>query len=414
MRAQPGAVLIQPAPQGGPFADQSLVSHIHRALAHGDQAGLGQHPQDSLDPRGILVGGDQLGQRRAAAGVLGILLQLGQAQKDAAGDGLLLGGELLAIDRLGGLGDGPAHPARLGIALQGHHPPAAALPGLQQRVGEQRQRPRLIAHVAQDELHQAPLEAPSAPPGGFLDGPAQLVGAHRPDVRLVPFERLAQGNVLRAGGVESRRAGRSPRQHPARLPATALSSVCTKAWRSASSRQRVKSSSNWSTTNRRCGAPRRLRVWRTARFRLCTSRGQVRQQGARRRHRAQVAGEAGGQRLQRVRGGGDDLQRPMGATSGGQRAIGQRLAALQRGEQPGAQQRGFAAAGGRRPPPAAGIHPPLWRGEGARSRPTRRAVSSSRPKNSSASASIEVLQALEGRLAGGRRLVEGDGKARPR
>ncbi len=207
VQAQVFAVGVQPLLEGRPLADQGLVGHLGPIQVGAHQAGGGQHLQHGLHIRLLLGVGGQLVQAGAAAGVLHALAQLGQAQEDAPGDGL--GGRRQpAVHVLGGAGDGLAHPTGGGVAAQGQGAPLAALPGLQQGVGEQRQRPLLLAHLVQDQVHQPGLELPGAAAAGAgrlgrrLDGLAQLVRRHGSDVGLVGLQRLAQPVVLGAAVVE--------------------------------------------------------------------------------------------------------------------------------------------------------------------------------------------------------------------
>ncbi len=82
----------------------------------------------------IGCGRHQLAKRRPAAGVLGALAQLGQAQEDIAGDLLLHGGQLAVVDPLGRFGDRPAHPAGFRVSPQVHQVGTAPLPGFEQRM----------------------------------------------------------------------------------------------------------------------------------------------------------------------------------------------------------------------------------------------------------------------------------------
>ena len=83
-----------------------------------------------------------------------------------------------------GVGDGPAHAARLGIAGQGQGAPLAAFPGLEQGMGKQRQCAGLVADLAEDQVHQTRLKGVIAERSRPFDRPAQLGGAHRTDIFL--------------------------------------------------------------------------------------------------------------------------------------------------------------------------------------------------------------------------------------
>ncbi len=81
-------VLVQPAAQGRPLADQGLVGDLDGILVGRDQPGIDQRFEDTFHGRFFFGIGDQLHGRHPAPGVLGALPQLGQAQEDVAGDAL--------------------------------------------------------------------------------------------------------------------------------------------------------------------------------------------------------------------------------------------------------------------------------------------------------------------------------------
>ena len=123
VRAEPGAVGVDPLAELLPAADEGLVGDLNIAgglplagllggaftafglsgllpgpcgpfaALGGDQAGVGQLADDLLDGRPLGLGGDQLVERGAALGVLGPLAGLGQPQEDAAADLQLPGAE---------------------------------------------------------------------------------------------------------------------------------------------------------------------------------------------------------------------------------------------------------------------------------------------------------------------------------
>jgi hypothetical protein len=155
------------------------VCHLDAGLAQRDQARLGQLVQHGAQ-HGLIRGiGDQLGGLRPTSGVLGALAQLGQAHEHPTSDDLLRGRESLAEDALSRLGDCAPHPTAFGIAAQRQPPPGSAAPGFEQGVRQQRQRARLLAHVAQEHVDQSRLEQPALALGRALDGPPKLIGAHR-------------------------------------------------------------------------------------------------------------------------------------------------------------------------------------------------------------------------------------------
>ena len=85
MGADARAVLVQPAAQSRPLADQRLVRDLGGAVAERDQARLGEPLEQRVDAvgRGRALG-HQLVARDAPAGVDGALAELGHPQEDAA------------------------------------------------------------------------------------------------------------------------------------------------------------------------------------------------------------------------------------------------------------------------------------------------------------------------------------------
>jgi hypothetical protein len=202
VQAQAGAVGVDPVAQPRPGADQRLVRHVDELLAAvaggGQQPGgdeLIQHRRDAL-PR-------QLADRRPPARVLGALARLGEAQQGPPGQ-LLLGRREPGDQLLRALGQRAAHAARLAVALEREHRPAAALPQLQQRVLQQRQRTRLGAGVLEDGVDQPLLELQPDPARRLLDRLAHRVAAHRADEHLPATDQLRELPVGRAALVEVR------------------------------------------------------------------------------------------------------------------------------------------------------------------------------------------------------------------
>ena len=176
---------------------------------------------------------------------------IGQSQENVARDGLLL---LVQppVNRLRRLGDGAVHAARLGVAIQREGVTLAAFPGLQHGVGKQGQRAGFFAHVAEEQINQARLKVPAADARGFLDGPAQFLRRHRPDVDLVVLQRQAQ--ILELGAVLVKVGAQGDDDDgwtiirslflPGEETLAAVSRLSMKALRSAGSRHWVNNSSN--------------------------------------------------------------------------------------------------------------------------------------------------------------------------
>jgi hypothetical protein len=71
---------------------------------------------------------------------------------------------------------------------------------------------RLVADIAQDQVHQPRLELPIAAPRRFLDRAAQFLARHRTDVLLLVGDRLPQFGVLGEVRVEVGAQGEDERQ----------------------------------------------------------------------------------------------------------------------------------------------------------------------------------------------------------
>src|SRR6476659_5329605 len=93
MDAEAGSVLVDPAAQARPTADEHLVGNLDVLAAAGlvtrrdDEAGAGELVEDGGDVRGS---GFKLAQRRPPAGVIRALARLGQTQEHPPSELLLL------------------------------------------------------------------------------------------------------------------------------------------------------------------------------------------------------------------------------------------------------------------------------------------------------------------------------------
>src|SRR5208283_6062610 len=96
MQAQPGAVFIQPLSQSWPAADQSLMRNLHKGILvskvafGGKQRGIGELLDDVLFCSRFSGQGQQLLHRNSALSVFCPLSGLGEAQKRAAAEFLLI------------------------------------------------------------------------------------------------------------------------------------------------------------------------------------------------------------------------------------------------------------------------------------------------------------------------------------
>ena len=186
VRADPGAVLVEPAAQAWPLADQRLVGHLGGAVVERDEALLGEPAQERLDgPCGGTLR-HELADGHAPARVLAALAELRHADQDAADQPALLVGQRVD-ERVGGAADGRRHTAGLAVALDGERAAVAALPGGAQRVREQRQGAGFGGDVAQDQLDEAGLELQPGEPGRLGDRALELVCC--PSARAAPGSR---------------------------------------------------------------------------------------------------------------------------------------------------------------------------------------------------------------------------------
>ena len=190
-----GAVLLEPAPQRRPFADEHFVGDLGGAVAEGQQPRLGEPLEQRLDLLARSVLGHELAHRDAPARVLDPLAELGQAHEDAAQERVALDRDRFD-NRVGRLGNGQRDAAALAVALDGQRAPVAVLPGDPQRVREQGQRPGLAGHVAHDQLDQAGVEPQAGEARGLDHGALELVVVHRPEQHLVLRHRAGQVRVI--------------------------------------------------------------------------------------------------------------------------------------------------------------------------------------------------------------------------
>ena len=341
LQAQPLPVFVQPLAQGRPFSDQCLMGYLGVSFAGftlgcgsqpggGHQAGVGQGLEHGIHG-GLLLGqGDQLAQRRPAAGVLRPFAQFSQAQEDMPGDVLLLGRQGL-VDSFSGLGNRPAQPARRGVPGQGQAAALAALPGFQQGVREQRQRPRLIADIPQHQVNQAVFQFPAAILGGQLDGLAQFSSAHRPDVLLIFFQCLEQGGVPGAVMVEVGPQGDHQQRGPGGLVGGGGEQVVDKGFALGGVFAGGEGFLELVDHQQQFFAAQALEQARGGQIQAARLAGKVIHQGGSGGQCFDILGQAGRQLAQRVGGGGQEAHLPVAAALGRRRSIRQGCAALQGG-----------------------------------------------------------------------------------
>ncbi len=200
VQAPPLGVLLEPAAQAGPLAQQSLVRDLDGSLICGHEPAVGQGGQRSCG--GVVALGVEFLQRHAAAHERGLRLAgVGQPQQDPPrGDALWLG--QLRVGRLGEAAHGAAHTAGALVRGPAHHAAVALLPLLEQCRRQQGQAAWLIRNVGDEGIGKRGLHAQPDPAGGFDDRSLQLVPAHRADEHLVRSDKPGKPVVGGAAPVE--------------------------------------------------------------------------------------------------------------------------------------------------------------------------------------------------------------------
>ena len=154
------------------------MRHLHRVVPGRQQPAGDQNIKGA--PRRLIAGRGHLRQRHPAAHRQPRLAGVGEPDQDAP-RGLLLGRCQPGVRRIGEPGQRAGNPARRQIASVGEDAAAAALPGIQQRRGQQRQATGAATHILDDRIEEIGLDLQSRIPGRPLDRPPHLVVAHRPD-----------------------------------------------------------------------------------------------------------------------------------------------------------------------------------------------------------------------------------------
>ena len=202
--------------------------------------------QEPVEVGGIGGSRPQLGERHAPPGVLRALAELGEPDEHRPREPLLVGIEA-HVHRLGRPGDRPADAAALLVAGDGQPAVGPSLPGLEEGVRQQRQRPGLTGHVAEHQVDEARLEGQARDPGGLLDrrrSPSSSIGVS---------SAVDVSSAAANAGTEPLKPKKSARmtKHDEGRPrgaAAAPSSAARTPPRSSASSHSVKHSSNWSTT----------------------------------------------------------------------------------------------------------------------------------------------------------------------
>ena len=161
MEAATLGVLLEPAAQPRPLAQQRLVGDLDRALVDGQQPALGEHGER---PGGVRVALElELVERDAAADErLRLLVVAGEPQQHRPRPAPLgLAQALVGV--LGQAGDRPVDAAGALVGAVAKRAPVAALPELEQRGREQRQAAGLAGDVADQRRDQPRLDPQPGP-----------------------------------------------------------------------------------------------------------------------------------------------------------------------------------------------------------------------------------------------------------
>jgi hypothetical protein len=211
-------VVLQPAPQPRPLAQQRLVGYLYGVLALGEQPLVGQGVQHRPDTLVTALG--ELVEGHPASDHCLALARPDQPQEDPTSGVLVVGVELLP-GPFGQPSHRAVHPSGLLVGGQGQGAAVAVLPAFQQRTRQQGQPPGLGGDLVDHGLGQAWLQPQPGPAGGQLDRAAQLVGVHRADQQVVGGKEAGQGGV---GGAVAVVVG-PHRHHHGQLPVGGLSGL---------------------------------------------------------------------------------------------------------------------------------------------------------------------------------------------
>ncbi len=199
MQAQTIAILVEPRAQPRPVPDERLVRDLGRAVADGDEAGVG-HRVEQLGDALVAPERGELGQRRPAAGVLGPFSRFGQREERAPRKLLLVGIER-AVHVFCGRRHRGAHSARGPVRVERELPAVPILPRRAKCVGEQRQGAGLAQDLLDQHLDQARLDVQTRDLRRTGNGLAQLLLTHRAKQQLIRCDRPRQSWMLGAAPV---------------------------------------------------------------------------------------------------------------------------------------------------------------------------------------------------------------------
>ena len=169
-------VLVEPGLQARPRVRERLVSDLDSPVVGGEQARTDE------------AGDDTVAAGVAAQVVAGQAVARGRTVGDGATSRSISDRQRSrswgsrcsyswSADRATAPGDAPGRV----VGLEGEHAAVATAPGLDERVRQQGEGPGVALHVAQQDVHEAGLEAQSGAFGGSLDRLAQRVADQRRD-----------------------------------------------------------------------------------------------------------------------------------------------------------------------------------------------------------------------------------------
>ena len=163
---QPVDVVVEPGAQPGPRHGEGLVGDLDGVAVAAQQPSR----RPAARPRAV-CSSSVATVRRAHPGAdrLAAVVRRDEPQHQVAQHVLLARGQV-AVEPLGGLGDGLPHAARRGIPLDGEGAALAAPPRLAQHVGQQGQRPGRALDLAHEQVDQSRLEPQPGLGRRSLDG----------------------------------------------------------------------------------------------------------------------------------------------------------------------------------------------------------------------------------------------------
>ena len=195
MQAQALAVLLEPAAQGRPLADQDLVRDLGGAVAERDAAARrrSRSSRTRTTSSGDVLG-YELGDRHTRRRVSSMPSPSSVSRrKTLRSERRCSSGQRRRPGRRPYCATAEVDAAAVAVAVDGERAAVASLPGRAQRVREQRQRAGLAGDVARARASTRPGSSRSpARRAGSVMARAQLVVAHRAEQHLVRGDRARE------------------------------------------------------------------------------------------------------------------------------------------------------------------------------------------------------------------------------